>query len=111
MPKSVVLASNDGVIMMFAGLMSRWMTLCSWAYSKRACDLSGDVDGAGERELVLLQERLQGGAFDELHHDEAGVGSKHDVVDGDDVRVLELRRHLGFADKAFVQCFALLGVQ
>ena len=32
-------------------------------------------------------------------------------MDGDAVRVLELRRDLGFADKAFVQCFALLGIQ
>ena len=34
MPKSVTFTWSPGSIMMFAGLMSRWTTLCLWAKAR-----------------------------------------------------------------------------
>ena len=74
-------------------------------------DLDGDVDHLLHRELDvlpdhMLQDILEVGPVDELHHDEVGAIGDPEIEDLDAVGVVEVERDLGFiqehADEALV---------
>ena len=68
---------------------------------ERAGDLGDDVGRAFGSELVLgAHERAQIGPVDVAHDDEQHALALARVVDGDDVRVLDGGRRLGFGDEA-----------
>jgi hypothetical protein len=52
----------------------------------------------GPRARLFAQPGRQRDAVDELHRDEQPLAVHADVVDGDDVRMRQLRHRLGFAD-------------
>ena len=104
MPKSVTFTRSPASTMMLAGLMSRWTTLllcakssasATWA-ARLAARSTGTRPGAGDH-------ALQADAVDELHGEVAHPVGLADVVDGDDVRVLELGRDLRLALEAIDQ--------
>jgi hypothetical protein len=66
-------------------------------------DLSDEVDGDGERDTAalvrLLQEKAQGLAGDELHHEVQDAVLFSELVRLGHVRVMDLRRQHGFAEQ------------
>ena len=110
MPKSITFTWPDGSIMMLAGLMSRWTTPLTWAWSSAAATWPSDVERLAQPQAsALLEQRLQVPAFHELHDDETGPGRRDDVVGGDDVRVSESGRHLRLAKEPGFHLLELAG--
>ena len=64
----------------------------------RLVDRERVVDAAG-RPHPLLEQLLERRAADVLHHDVAGALVRHEVVDLDDERVLDLREELPLGDR------------
>ena len=70
-----------------------------------------DLEGLPERQPPPpLQHRLQRVALDQLQDDEAGAGLRDDVVGRHDVRMVKLRRHLGFTEEALLHLLQLPGL-
>ena len=103
MPKSVTFTRSPASIMMFAGLMSRWTTLFLWAKSRASATWAPIEAARSSRQLALGDHLLEAHPVDELHGQVAQAVGVADVVDGDDVRVLELGRDLRLALEAVEQ--------
>lgn len=107
MPKSITLTALVVLIMMLAGLTSRWMMPFWWlkfsAWHASAMISMARRGGSGPS----VHDVAQGDAVDVLHHD---VGQRPGrrlglagVVDGDDGRVIQRGRVLRFAPEAEVE--------
>ena len=68
--------------------------------------LAGDVERFVELQRAFLEFLLDGSAFEEGHRQEGLSVDLVDLVDGADIRVIERRGGLGFAEKTL----AMLGV-
>ena len=67
---------------------------------ERVGDLHGVAKGLTDPERPRRDDLLERPPLGVLHHDEVDAGIGADVVDGDDVRVVERARRLGFLDEA-----------
>ena len=63
-------------------------------------DLARELDGAQRGRQAVAQHAIEGLALDQLHHDPVAVVGLDDVVDVDDRRVVEARRHPRLAAEA-----------
>ena len=71
---------------------------------QRGRHLRGDRRGARRFERALLaQQVLQAAAVDQAHVDEEHAVDLAEVVHGDDMRVLQPRRHPALPPKAFLE--------
>ena len=64
-------------------------------------DVDRDVDDAIHRQRAGAEDLVQGGAVDQLHHDEAAAFMLADVVEGADVGVVQRRGGARLALEAF----------
>ena len=101
MPKSVTFTRPSSSMMMFCGLMSRWMTSrrCAKRSASRICTGHRDQQFRAQRR-VLDDDLLEGPALEVLHRYVVGALGLAPVVDLDDVRVVEAGRVARLAAEA-----------
>ena len=98
MPKSITFTRPSRVTMMFAGLMSRWITPWAWAAASASATFSAISAALAGGEPAAAGEVLrEGPALDVLHHDVVRLAVHAGVVDVDDVGVVEAGGGLGLA--------------
>ena len=93
MPKSMIFRPPVASMMMFCGLMSRWMTPTSCAAARPAqiCLAMRRPDGR-RQDVARLDELLQREPLDELHREVAQAARLAEVVRAQDVRVRDPAR-------------------
>ena len=108
MPKSMIFTVPFSSTMMFAGLMSQWMTSfwCANA-SPSATWIAMSAIVAGAQHDAGIEHVAQRSAFEELHRDVRAVVALPHVVDGDDVRMIEPACRLRLAREALAKCLRL----
>src|ERR1700675_3735100 len=79
-PKSVILMSLFSFSMMFAGLMSRWITPCCDAYSSARAHVDHLDHGTDAQQIGRLGKALQRAAFDILHDNVRILVFGHGIV-------------------------------
>ena len=89
MPKSRTFARPSRVIMMLAGLMSRWTMPLACAAASAAATCAPYSSAVAIGSGALREHPIERRALDQLHRDEGRARVLVDVVDRDDVRVVE----------------------
>ena len=99
-PKSRILARPAAVTITFDAFRSRCTMLlaCASARPSAISRASWTVRSAARQ--AVAQHAIEGLALDQLHHDPVAVVGLDDVVDVDDRRVVEARRHPRLAAEA-----------
>ena len=90
MPKSRILTRPSLVMNRLSGFRSRWTMPLSCAAARPSADLARVVDRLARRQRASLQTAAERFALEQLGDDVGRAGVGADIVDGQDVRVVEL---------------------
>ena len=102
-PKSARKAWSRPATRMFCGLMSRWIRPASCAVSSASAIGAEDPDRPAGVELARDDHVLQVRPADQPHGDEDALVAVARLVDGDDVRVVDVRLELALAPEPLAE--------
>ena len=105
-PKSTRTGPRSGVMMMFAGLTSRWTMSRAWAWARASATAAAIRAASCPRRALVLEPSAQVGAFEEIRDDVDLPPVQADVVDRHDAGMAQLREPAGFLEKSLCRGLA-----